>query len=181
LIAGVRGDVAVKVFGDDLPTLLAQANRVAAVLRKVPGAADVKVEQVTGLPTLTVEIDRTAASRFGLNVADIQAVVRTALAGSEVGAVFEGDRRFDIVVRLPESVRNDLHALERLPVPVNHTGGGVEFVPLDELSALRLSERPNQVSREYGKRRVVVQANVRGRDLGGFVSEAQDAVARGVR
>ena len=181
LIAGVRGDVAVKVFGDDLPTLLAQANRVAAVLRRVPGAADVKVEQVTGLPTLTVEIDRTAASRFGLNVADVQAVVRTALAGSEVGAVFEGDRRFDIVVRLPESVRNDLHALERLPVPVDHTGGGVEFVPLDAVAAIRLSEGPNQVSREDGKRRVVVQANVRGRDLGGFVADAQAAVARGVR
>jgi cobalt-zinc-cadmium resistance protein CzcA len=132
------------------------------VLRRVPGAADVKVEQVTGLPTLTVEIDRTAASRFGLNVADIQAVVRTALAGSEVGAVYEGDRRFDIVVRLPESVRNDLHALERLPVPVDHTGGGVEFVPLDAVAAIKLSEGPNQVSREDGKRRVVVQANVRG-------------------
>ena len=181
LIAGVRGDVAIKVFGDDLPTLTRHAREVAEVLEKVPGAADVKVEQVTGLPTLTVEIDRAAASRFGLSLADVQGVVRTALAGSEVGVVFEGDRRFDLVVRLPESVRNDLHALERLPVPVDHTGGGVEFVPLDAVAQIALAEGPNQVSRDDGKRRVVVQANVRGRDLGGFVADAQSRVAREVK
>jgi cobalt-zinc-cadmium resistance protein CzcA len=195
LIAGVRGDVAVKVFGDDLPVMLAQANRIAETLQRTKGAADVKVEQVTGLPTLSVEIDRAAVARFGLNVRDVQGVVRTALAGSEVGEVFEGDRRFEIVVRLPESVRTDLHALERLPVPVEaapasllpaalpaaHAQGRIEFVPLSAVATIRLSEGPNQVSRENGKRRVVVQANVRGRDLGGFVAEAQARIQRDVK
>jgi cobalt-zinc-cadmium resistance protein CzcA len=195
LIAGVRGDVAVKVFGDDLDVMLANANRVAEVLKATRGSADVKVEQVTGLPTLAVEIDRAAAARFGLNVEDVQNVVRTALAGSEVGEVFEGDRRFDIVVRLPESVRTDLRALERLPIPVTaapaslvpsalpavHTEGRIEFVPLSAVAKIRLAEGPNQVSRENGKRRVVVQANVRGRDLGSFVTDAQARIARDVR
>ena len=194
LIAGVRADVAVKVFGDDLNVMLATGEQVAEVLESIDGAADVKVEQVTGLPILTVDIDREAASRYGLNVADVQAVVRTALAGSQAGEVYEGDRRFDIVIRLPEAVRNDLHALELLPVPVSaaprsllagalpatHVGAKTEFIPLGAVAQIRLGEGPNQVSRENGKRRVVTQANVRGRDIGGFVAEAQREIARRV-
>jgi cobalt-zinc-cadmium resistance protein CzcA len=177
LIAGVRGDLAVKVYGDDLESMRHTAGRIAAVLRSIEGSADVKVEQVTGLPTLTIHIDRAAVARFGLDVSDVQAVVRTALAGSEAGELFEGDRRFAIVVRLPERVAKDLKALELLPVPVEaapraagagalpalHAGGGTEFVPLGAVARIVLAEGPNQVSRENGKRRVVVQTNVRGR------------------
>ena len=195
LIAGVRGDVAVKVFGDDLDALLGTANQIASQLRSVPGAADVRVEQITGLPTLTIEIDRGAASRFGLNVADVQSVIRTALAGTGAGEVFEGDRRFDIVVRLPEGIRKDIHALEMLPIPVAagarssiagalpaaHAAGRTEFVPLGAVARIHLAEGPNQVTRENGKRRVVVQANVRGRDLGSFVAAAQSRVAQEVK
>lgn len=195
LIAGIRADVAVKVFGDDLDVLLSTAEEVASVLREVPGAADVKVEQVKGLPILTVDIDRAAVARFGLNVADVQAVVRTALAGSMAGEVFEGDRRFDIVVRFPEAIRNDIQALETLPVPVEaearsllpgalptvHSGSKTEFVPLGAIAQIRLEEGPNQVSRENGKRRVVAQANVRGRDIGSFVAEAQRRIDDSVR
>ncbi len=194
LIAGVRADVAVKVFGDDLDVLLATAEDAADVLRSIPGAADVKVEQVTGLPILTVDIDRTTAARYGLNVAEVQAAVRTALAGSEAGEVFEGDRRFEIVIRLPEAVRNDIKALEMLPVPVDaaprsmlphalpaaHTEARTEFIPLGAVAKIRLEEGPNQVSRENGKRRVVAQANVRGRDIGGFVEQAQREIGRRV-
>jgi cobalt-zinc-cadmium resistance protein CzcA len=194
LIAGVRADVAVKVFGDDLEVLVHTAERIAGVLRRAPGAADVKVEQVTGLPILTVDIDRAAVARYGLNVADVQAVVRTALAGSEAGDVFEGDRRFPIVVRFPEAVRNNIKSLELLPVPVQaaprsmvpgalpatHAGSRTEFVPLSAVARIRLEEGPNQVSRENGKRRVVAQANIRGRDIGGFVAEVQREVTRSV-
>jgi len=194
LIAGVRADVAVKVFGDDLDDLLATAGRIGAVLRRVPGAADVRVEQVTGLPVLAVDIDRAAVARYGLDIADVQAVVRTALAGSEAGEIFEGDRRFPIVIRFPDPVRNDIRALSTLPVPVEaaprslmpgalpaaHSGARTEFVPLGAVARIRLEEGPNQVSRENGKRRVVVQANVRGRDIGGFVADARRRVEREV-
>jgi cobalt-zinc-cadmium resistance protein CzcA len=194
LIAGVRSDVAVKVFGDDLDALRLSADRVAEVLRGVRGAADVRVDQVSGLPTLTVDIDRSATARYGLNVADVQAVVRTALAGTEAGEVLEGDRRVPIVVRLPEHVRRNLRALGDLPVPVQarprsllptalpagHDDARTEFIPLSAVARIELAEGPNQISREDGKRRVVVQSNVRGRDLGGFVAEAQARVAERV-
>jgi cobalt-zinc-cadmium resistance protein CzcA len=190
----VRADVAVKVFGDDLDVLLDKAEEVSAVLGSIRGAADVKVEQVKGLPILTVEVDRAASARYGLQVADVQDVVRTALAGSEAGEIYEGDRRFEIVIRLPEAVRGDIHALEGLPVPVQaaprsllptalptaHEAARTEFIPLGAVANIQLSEGPNQVSRENGKRRVVAQANVRGRDIGGFVAEAQREIARRV-
>ena len=194
LIAGVRSDVAVKVFGDDLDLMLRTATQIEGVLKRVPGAADVRVEQVTGLPNLVVDIDRAAVARFGLDIADVQSVVRTALAGSEVGQVFEGDRRFDIVVRLPERLRRDMGALSSLPVPVRTTarsaqlaGSGdahseqTEFIPLSSLAQMRIVEGPNQISREDGKRRVVVQVNVRGRDIGGFVQDAQARIASQVK
>jgi cobalt-zinc-cadmium resistance protein CzcA len=194
LIAGIRADVAVKVFGDDLDVMLGTADRIADVLRDIPGAADVKVEQVRGLPILTLDIDRAACARYGLDIVQVQAVVRTALAGSEVGEVFQGDRRFEIVVRLPDATRNDIRALEMLPIPVEgsprsllptalparHAGAITEFIPLGAVASIRLEEGPNQVGRENGKRRVVAQANVRGRDIGGFVEEAQGRIERAV-
>ncbi len=199
LIAGVRSDLAVKVFGDDMEVLAALAGWIAEALESVPGATDVKVEPVTGLPLLTVEPDREMASRYGLNVADVQEAVEIAVAGKAAGQVFEGDRRFEIVVRFPERLRTDLAALERIPVPLEATvagekpdsllrhvaeGAGLHmpkpFVPLGAVARLRVAPGPNQVSRENGKRRIVVTANVRGRDLGSFVAEAQSLVGERV-
>ncbi|MCC6650502.1 MAG: CusA/CzcA family heavy metal efflux RND transporter [Candidatus Eisenbacteria bacterium] len=195
LIAGVRSDLAVKVFGDDLETMTASANRIAGVLSSIRGAADVKVEQTAGLPVLTVEVDRDAIARYGLSVADVQEVIATATGGSTVGEVLEGDRRFELVVRLPEHIRRDLEALDNLPVPLpgnapeiagvslsssSHSEAHRAYVPLGAVARIALAEGPNQVSREDGKRRVVVQANVRGRDLGSFVAEAQQRVRQEV-
>ena len=185
LIAGVTSDVAVRVFGDDLDQLRAVAERTAAVLRKIHGAEDVKVEQVSGLPLLRVDIDHASAARYGLSVSDIQSTVRTALAGTEAGMVLQGDRRYEIVVRLPEALRNDVAMLERLPITTataaaDSTGAPVRFVPLGAVSKIELTTGPNEIQREDGKRLIVVQANVRGRDMGGFVAEAQRAMAKNV-
>lgn len=177
LIAGVRSDVAVKVYGDDFETMSGAANKIASTLRSIKGAADVKVEQTTGLPMLDIDLNKDAIARYGLNVGDILDLIAVAIGGQEAGLVFEGDRRFPIVVRLPDAVRQDISALENLPVPVPHEDGDdVAFVPLKEVASFRLSEGPNQISRENGKRRVVVQANVRGRDIGSFVMDAQAAM-----
>jgi cobalt-zinc-cadmium resistance protein CzcA len=178
LISGVRTDVAVKVYGDDLDVMLASAQRIEAILTAIPGAADVKVEQVTGLPLLTVQLNREALARYGLAVDDAQKVVATALGGTVAGEIFEGDRRFDVVVRLPESVRTDIDGLGNLPVPLPARGAASvrAFIPLREVAIISLAQGPNQISRENGKRRVVVTANVRGRDLGSFVAEAQRRV-----
>jgi cobalt-zinc-cadmium resistance protein CzcA len=178
LISGVRTDVAVKVYGDDLEVMLASAKRIESILGEIPGAADVKVEQVTGLPMLTVHLDREALARYGLAAEDAQRVVATAMGGSPAGEVFEGDRRFEIVVRLPESIRADVEALGNLPVPLPVRGPGADraFIPLREVASVAITQGPNQISRENGKRRVVVTANVRGRDLGSFVAEAQRRV-----
>jgi cobalt-zinc-cadmium resistance protein CzcA len=193
LISGVRSDVAVKVFGDDIDSMLAQGQKIADILREVSGAADVKVEQVTGLPLLTIEIDRATIARYGLNIADVQEVVEAAIGGKSVGQVYQGDRRFDLVVRLPEEVRRDVEAIEFLPIPLPDRDRAVRnafelvsyavmdeadaaYVPLGALASVKISEGPNQISRENGKRRVVVQANVRGRDLGSFVEDAQKRI-----
>ena len=182
LVSGVRADVAVKVFGDDMDVLNAQAANIERVLNTVPGASQVNVEQTTGLPMLTVAIDRRALARYGLNMADVQDTVATAMGGREAGTLFEGDRRFAIVVRLPEGVRSDLEALQRLPLALPKLGEGVaRFIPLSEVATLQLAPGPNQISREDGKRRVVVSANVQGRDLGGFVADAQAAIASQVK
>ena len=174
LISGVRSDVAVKVFGDDMQVLERTAQSIATMLQKVPGASEVKVEQTTGLPMLTVQVDREKASRYGLNMGDVQQTIATAIGGQEAGTVFEGDRRFDIQVRLPESVRSDIQALERLPIALPQQGESRQgFVPLSAVASFDLSPGPNQVSREDGKRRIVVSANVRGRDIGSFVAQAQ--------
>ena len=180
LISGVRSDVAVKVFGDDMDVMNDTAARIAAILAEIPGASEVKVEQTTGLPMLTVDIDRDKTARYGLNVGDVQEAIATAIGGREAGTLFEGDRRFDIVVRLPETLRTELEALKRLPIALprpnggsNGGGGRTTYIPLGEVASLQLAPGPNQVSRENGKRRVVVSANVRGRDIGSFVAEAQ--------
>ena len=167
--------------------LVEETRAVAEVLEGVPGAADVKAEQVAGLPMLEIEIDRAALARFGLSQDEVQEVVRTAIGGTAAGQIFEGDRRFDIVVRLPENLRVDLAALERLPIslpehegeqrPARSSHRGAEpphsFVPLGAVARLVIGTGPNQVSRENGKRRIVVTANVRGRDIGSFVAEAE--------
>jgi cobalt-zinc-cadmium resistance protein CzcA len=184
LISGVRSDVAVKIFGDDMSVLNKTAEEVSSMLQKIQGASEVKVEQTTGLPMLTVNIDRQKAARYGLNVGDIQDTVATAIGGREAGTLFEGDRRFDILVRLPESLRNDLEGMKRLPIALPRaTGtGGAEgrthFIQLAEVASFELAPGPNQVSRENGKRRIVVSANVRGRDVGSFVADAEAALAQ---
>lgn len=169
LISGVRTDLAVIVYGDDFAQLQTVADQVANTLRQTEGAADVRVEQVSGLPTLTVSIDRFAAANYGLSAAEVSEAVSVAVGGMQAGRIFEGDRRFDVVVRLPEDARNDPAALAALPI-VSSSG---MTVPLSSVARIQTGEGPNQISRDNGSRRMVVQANVRGRDLGGFVAEAQ--------
>ncbi|MGE3279994.1 MAG: efflux RND transporter permease subunit [Alphaproteobacteria bacterium] len=185
LIAGVRSDLAVKVYGDEFEPMLQVANRIAGVLRGIEGASDVRVEQVTGLPFLDIKLNLEAAARRGLSVAAIQDVIGVAVGGREAGFVFEGDRRFPIVVRLPDAVRSDIEALRNLPIPLPHearTGDAARAatVPLKEIATPTFTEGPNQVSRENGKRRIVVQANARGRDIGSLVAEAQEKIAQQV-
>lgn len=193
LIAGVRGDVAVKVYGDVFEEMRTTAEAITRVLQNVPGAADVKAEQTIGLPVLNVHIDRAALARYGLTMAAVQDVVAIAVGGREAGLVFEGDRRFALLVRLPERLRQNLAMLTTLPVPLPHQENGVAaprmaslsgaaaaerpaFIPLGEVARLEVAEGLNQVNRENGKRRIVVQANIRGRDLGSFVAEAQQRI-----
>ncbi len=191
LISGVRTDLAIKVYGDDLETLEEVAHDIEAVLDSVPGAADVRAEQVGGLPVLTFRPRRERLAYYGLDVADIQETLRVAVGGESAGHVFEGDRRFELVVRLPEDLRTDLDALARLPVRLpagdqREVAGDAdmlgtarvpaEAIPLGEVAAMEYTLGPNQVSRENGKRRVFVTANVRGRDLGSFVADVQAAV-----
>lgn len=177
LISGVRSDVAVKVFGDDMDVLGSTAQRIAATLQQVPGASEVKVEQTSGLPVLTVNIDRDKAARYGLNVGDVQDTLAMAVGGRQAGTLFEGDRRFDLVVRLDEGLRTDPQGLSRLLLPLpGGTADGIAFIPLGDVATLDLELGPNQVSRENGKRLVVVSANVRGRDIGSFVAEAESRI-----
>jgi heavy metal efflux system protein len=191
LIAGVRSDVAVKVFGDDVDVLAEVGNSIEAALSSVPGAADTKVEQTTGLPLLTMHLKRAEMARLGLNVADVQEVIEVAVGGKTAGQVFEGDRRFDITVRLPDAIRTDLEQIKRIPVPIGRrraedgearvlAAGLNGYVPLSAVADLEVAIGPNQVSRENGKRRVVVTANVRGRDIGSFVAEAEQRIRDGV-
>lgn len=212
LIAGVRSDVAVKIFGDDMDVLQEVGANVERVIKAVPGASDVKIEQTTGLPLLTVHLNRDAMARLGLNIADVQEVVQVAIGGKAAGQVFEGDRRFDMVVRLPEDLRTNIEGLERLPVPLPSArrSGSTQvssialgsasimpaafqqttpmsaalqssnYIPLGSVATFEIAPGPNQVSRENGKRRVVVTANVRGTDIGSFVEEAQRRVRASV-
>lgn len=174
LISGVRSDVAVKVFGDDMDTLLKTAEAISEQLKTVQGAADVKVEQVSGLPLLTVDINRESLARYGLQISTIQEAVAIAIGGKKGGELFEGDRRFDIIVRLPEALRTSPDVLRSVFIPLPLAKDGEQhFIPLSEVARLKYSTSPNQISRENGKRRIVVTANVRNRDLTSFVSEAK--------
>lgn len=177
LIAGVRGDVAVKVFGDDFAQMNATAEAISGVLRRTQGATDVRVEQTEGLPMLDIRPNRTAMSRVGVTAGDVQDTVAAAIGGREAGMIFEGDRRFPVVIRLPESARSDLTAIAQVPVPTAEGG----FVPLSTVANIEIVDGPNQISRENGKRRVVVQANVRGRDVAGVVADAQTVIAAQVK
>ncbi|ADJ28551.1 efflux RND transporter permease subunit [Nitrosococcus watsonii] len=197
LISGVRADIAVKVFGDDMATLLNTGERIAAVLKTVPGAADVRVEPITGLPVVTVRMKREKMARYGLNVADVQAVItvalggKTAAGGDSTGMIYEGDRHFPLVVRLPEDLRSNLETLKRLPLPLPSKGSASQqfplqgaagvplrpsYIPLSTVATLEITPGPNQISRENGKRRLAVTTNVRGRDLGSFVAEARSKI-----
>lgn len=173
LISGVRSDVAIKLYGDDLDQLLKSGEAVEDIVSGIAGAEDVKLEQVTGLPVLSVTPRRDVLAVYGVNIADVQDAVATAMGGRVAGQVFDGDRRFDIVVRLPQAMRNDLDALRSLPVPLTRQGAGPAYVPLGEVAQIELAVGPNQISREQGKRRAVITANVRGRDLGSFIEEAR--------
>jgi cobalt-zinc-cadmium resistance protein CzcA len=197
MLAGVRSDVAVKIFGDDMDILLAKAQEIETVLQKVPGAADVKIEQITGLPILQVKLNRSEMARYGLNVSDAQEVLQIAVAGKSAGRVFEGDKRFDIMVRLPESLREDVAALKQLPLALPQVAERTEiaaipqtdsarhfsksFITLGSVANFDLQHNPNKISRENGKRRVVVTSNVRGSDLGTFVNQAEDQIAKHVK
>ena len=172
LIAGVRSDVAIKVYGDDLDQLAATAAEIEGVVGSIAGSQDAQTEQVTGLPFIQVVPDRLKLTQLGLNVDDVQTVVATAIGGAEAGQIFEGDRRFDIVVRLPEQLRQDPQVIERLPIPLPSGGA----VPLSEVASIERIQGPNQISREDGKRRAVVTTNVRGRDLGSFIAEAKERI-----
>ncbi len=176
LVSGVKADIGVKVFGEDMDVLRKKADAISAVLRKVPGAEDVSVEQVEEIPVLEIQINRHAIARLGINVSDIQDWVGTVLGGRPLGQIIEGDKRFDLTVRLPEGVRNDLEQLKSLPI-ATPSGGSVQ---LADLADIKLVPTPAQISREHGSRRVVVQCNVRGADLGTFVSQAQAAIKQGV-
>ena len=185
LISGVRSDVAVKVFGDDMAVLNRTAGEIAETLQKLDGASEVKVEQTSGLPVLTINIDRDKAARFGLNVGDVQDTLAVAVGGRQAGTLYEGDRRFDMVVRLSDALRTDIDGLSRLLIPVpalaGHVPGQLGFIALSQVASLDLVLGPNQVSRENGKRLVIVSANVRGRDIGSFVDEAEAAIAAQVK
>ena len=179
LIAGVRADVAIKLYGDDLDAMSLQAQRIAAIVRDIPGAGDVSAEQTSGAPTFDVKIDRLAASRYGLSVEEVANTVAAALGGRQAGLLFEGDRRFAVVVRLPDAQRDDLETLGSIPVMLPAAQGEIaRSIPLREVARFSYTQGLNQISRENGKRMVIVQVNVRGRDLGGFVSEAQDKIGQ---
>jgi cobalt-zinc-cadmium resistance protein CzcA len=193
LLSGVKADVAVKVFGDDRSVLLKTAEQIATILRTVPGTSDVLVEQITGLPTLSVNIERQGLARYGLNVADIQRIVEVAMGGVVTGKIYQGDRRFDLVVRLPERYRIDVESLRRLPILLppallpQGSGGaaaqapGAAYVPLSTVADVQIRSGPNRITRENSKRRVVTTFNVRGRDMGSLVAEAQAKIQEQVK
>jgi cobalt-zinc-cadmium resistance protein CzcA len=181
LISGVRSDVAVKVFGDDMEVMNRTAEDIAEVLASIDGGEDIKVEQTTGLPILTVNIDRQKIARLGVNVADVQEAVEIGMNGRETGTLFEGDKRFDIVVRLPEETRVDVEAFKRLPIKVSSDSEKPVYLQLGEVASIDVAPGANQFSRENGKRNVVITANVRDRDIGSYVAEARQQIEQEVK
>ncbi len=181
LISGVRSDVAVKVFGDDIEVMNNTAQQISKVLSTVQGGEDVKVEQTTGLPIMTVNIDRQKIARLGVNVADVQEAISIAMNGRKAGTLFQGDRRFDIVVRLMDDVRVDIEAFKRLPIKVSGNSDTPVYLQLGEVATIDIASGANQFSRENGKRRVVVTANVRDRDIGSYVAETQQRISKEVK
>jgi cobalt-zinc-cadmium resistance protein CzcA len=179
LLSGIRSDVAVKVYGDDFTLMQQTAQQIANVLKGIPGATDVKIDQTTGLPVLDIQVDRETASRLGINVSDVLEVVAIALGGGKAGQLFEGDKRFDLIVKLPESIREDPTVFKRLPIPTPMSDKKQEhgsFVPLSEVASINIVEGLNEIRRENGKRFIAVQANIRGTDLGSFVEEAKKRI-----
>lgn len=176
LISGVRSDLAIKIYGDDLDVLLTQAQAVLSQIQALPGAADARIEQVTGLPMLSIVPDKLALAEYGLTLTDIQTVLATAIAGEQAGLIFEGDRRFDIVMRLPESLRTDINELRALPIILANG----DYVPLNQVATIAISPQPNQISREQGKRRIIVSSNIRGVDLGSFVQNAKQIISQNI-
>lgn len=177
LISGVRADLGIKVFGEDLEQLLLSAQQIEAVVNSIPGAEDTRVEQVEGLPMLTIEPKRMALARYGLTIDELHDTLAMSIGGEDVGVIYEGDRRFSLTIRLPEKLRRDVDNLHFLPVSLPDGG----YLPLAEIATIQIKPAPAQISRENGKRRVVVTANVRNRDLGSFVAEARNRIATEVK
>ncbi len=176
LVSGVKSDVAVKIFGEDMEVLKHSANEIAEIIRSVPGAEDVSVEQISGQTYLNLYIDRDAIARYGLNVSDVQLVIEVAIGGKVATEVFDGEKRFNVLVRYPEDKRGDIEAIGNSLV--NLPSGGT--IPLSQVARVVAEEGPVQVSREFGQRRIVVECNVRGTDVGTFVAEAQQKIERSV-
>jgi cobalt-zinc-cadmium resistance protein CzcA len=176
VVSGIKADVAVKVFGPDAAVLERLGSRILSVIETVPGAADAQVEILSGAAQLEIAIDREAIARYGLHVADVQAIVETAIGGQLATELLDGGRRFPVVVRLPESARRDAEAIGSIVVPAP----GGERVPLSRLAAIRVAPTPEAISHENAERRIVVQSNVRGRDVGGFVTDARRRIAESV-
>jgi cobalt-zinc-cadmium resistance protein CzcA len=177
LISGIKSQVAIKIFGDDLDTLKDKADEVAKVMSGVKGTEDLRIEQVSGQPYLHIDIDRQTMSRYGINISDVQEIIELALAGGQPTEVFEGDKRFAVQIRFPENKRNSVEAIGSLLVPLPEGGG----IPLRQIARLSLIEGPNQISREEGQRRIVIECNVKGRDIGGFVKESESKIASSVK
>ena len=179
-LSGVRSDVAVKVFGDDMQVMNSTAEDISHVLAGIQGGEDVKVEQTTGLPILTVNIDRQKVARLGVNLADVQETIAIAMNGYETGTLFQGDRRFQIVVRLAEEARVNMDTFKRLPIKVTNNAEAPVYLQLGEVASIDITQGINQFSRENGKRNVVITANVRERDIGSYVAEAQQRIQQEV-
>lgn len=180
LISGVRSDVAVKIFGDDMKVLSKSGEAIEEVLKKIPGASDVKIEQSSGLPILTINLNRKLMARYGLNIAEVQDIIAISMGGKQAGEIYEGDKRFEIIVRLPEKIRSDIDKLKRLPIPLHTAGKENPTILLGDIAEFEVKEGPNQISRENGKRVLNVTSNVRGRDLNSFVEELQQKIAQSI-
>jgi cobalt-zinc-cadmium resistance protein CzcA len=177
LIAGVRADVALRIYGDDLATLKAAGDKAAILIANVPGAKDARVEQMSGLPMLSVEPNRDHLALLGLTIIDVQEAIQTAIAGVKTGLIYEGDRRFNLVVRMSKDISQDLEALANLPIALSQElNPDLSYVPLGEVATISKKLGPNQINRQSGKRHVIVTANVEGRDLGSFIAETKQVM-----